>query len=68
MLMSARDPRAVVGGQRSLLFAGRDLLQGLVLLTWGLTFAGTTTVVVLGVSGRKGVPTFAALMIKQGVC
>jgi len=37
-------------GAGALLFAGRDLLQGSVLITWGLTFAGTTAVVVLGVS------------------
>jgi len=37
-------------GAGLLLFAGRDLLQGSVLVTWGLTFAGTTAVVVLGVS------------------
>jgi len=30
-----------------LLFFGRDLLQGSVLVTWGLTFGGTTAVVVL---------------------
>jgi sigma-B regulation protein RsbU (phosphoserine phosphatase) len=37
-------------GAGGLLFAGRDLLQGSVLITWGLTFGGTTAVVVLGVS------------------
>jgi sigma-B regulation protein RsbU (phosphoserine phosphatase) len=37
-------------GAGVLLFAGRDLLQSSVLITWGLTFGGTTAVVVLGVS------------------
>ena len=37
-------------GAGGLLFAGRDLLQGSVLITWGLTFGGTTAVVVLAVS------------------
>ena len=33
-----------------LLFVGRNLLQSSALLVWGLTFAGTTAVAVLGVS------------------
>jgi len=37
-------------GAGALLFAGRDLLQGSVLITWGLTFGGTTAAVVLAVS------------------
>ena len=35
-------------GAGLLLFLGRDLLQGSVVATWGLTFGGTTAVAVLG--------------------
>ena len=52
--MSAHRDRIILVafllGAGALLFAGRDLLQGSVLITWGLTFAGTTAVVVLAVS------------------
>jgi sigma-B regulation protein RsbU (phosphoserine phosphatase) len=35
-------------GAGLLLFAGRDLIQGSVIATWGLTFGGATAVAVLG--------------------
>jgi sigma-B regulation protein RsbU (phosphoserine phosphatase) len=35
-------------GAGLLLFLGRDLIQGSVIATWGLTFGGTTAVAVLG--------------------
>ena len=36
-------------GAGVLLFLGRDLLQGSIVLAWGIAFGGTTTVAVLGV-------------------
>jgi sigma-B regulation protein RsbU (phosphoserine phosphatase) len=47
-----RDKLYLVGfllGAGLLLFLGRNLLQGSVLLTWSLTFGGTTAAAVLGV-------------------
>jgi sigma-B regulation protein RsbU (phosphoserine phosphatase) len=35
-------------GAGTLLFLGRNLLQGSVIVTWGLTFGGTTAVAILG--------------------
>ncbi|HUK90920.1 MAG TPA: PP2C family protein-serine/threonine phosphatase [Blastocatellia bacterium] len=53
MEVRQRDTTYLVGfllAAGVLLFLGRDLLQGSVLASWGLTFAGTTAVAVLGVS------------------
>lgn len=55
MLLAAERRNAVylVGfllGAGLLLFVGRDLVQGSALVTWGLTFSGTTAVTVLMVA------------------
>lgn len=50
LLIEHRDRFYLVGfllGAGLLLFLGRNLLQGSVLVTWGLTFGGTTAVAVL---------------------